>query len=134
MVSSQSLILFDGICNFCSSWVQFDMKRYPGKRFHFATLQSAVGQRILHEIGLPREELKTIILVDGDKRYFRSTAALHIVRKIGGPWAILFIFIIVPVPLRDFLYNVVAKNRYRWFGKRETCFVPTPDMKERFLE
>ncbi len=134
MMSSQSLILFDGICNFCSYWVQFVMKRDPGKRFRFATLQSAVGQRTFNEIGLPREELKTMILVDGSKRYFKSTAALHIVKKIGGLWAILFIFIIVPAPIRDLLYNVVAKNRYRWFGKREACFVPAPDMKERFLE
>ncbi len=130
----ERVILFDGICNLCSSWVRFVVKRDPKKRFHFAPLQSSLGQRILGEIGLPREELRTVILVEGKECYFKSTATLQIVRRLSGLWPILFIFIVVPTPLRDFLYGIVARNRYRWFGKRGACFVPTPDIRERFLE
>lgn len=133
-MSSRSLILFDGSCNFCSGWVQFIIKRDPRKRFQFATLQSAVGQKILREMDLPREPPTTLIVVEGEKRYFRSTATLHIVRRLGGLGSALFIFVIVPPLLRDFLYNVVAKNRYRWFGRRDACFVPPREVKERFLE
>lgn len=130
-MSSRALILFDGVCNLCSWWVQFVIKRDPGKRFRFATLQSAVGQKILQEAGLPREQPTTILLVEEEKRYFRSTAALRIARQLRGPWPALFIFVLIPLPVRDFLYEVVAKNRYRWFGKRDACFVPTQEMKER---
>ena len=133
-MSSHALILFDGVCNFCSWWVRFILERDPGKRFRFATLQSAVGQKMLGEMGLPRERPTTIVVAEGEKRYFRSTAALHIARRLGGLWAVLFIFVIIPRPVRDVLYDVVAKNRYRWFGKRDTCFVPSEEVKERFLE
>ena len=128
------LILFDGVCNFCSGWVQFILRRDPGKRFRFAALQSAAGRKVLSQMGLPPEQWTTIILVEGEKRYFRSTAALQIARRLGGLWPALFVFILLPPPLRDFLYEIVAKNRYRWFGKRDACFVPSQEVRDRFLE
>jgi predicted DCC family thiol-disulfide oxidoreductase YuxK len=128
------LILFDGVCNLCSFWVLFIIKRDPEKRFRFASLQSALGQKTLTEIGLSGGEFNTMILVDGKKHYTKSSAALEIARRVKGLWPLLFMFIVIPSPIRDFVYDIIARNRYRWFGKKESCLVPTPDLKERFLE
>jgi predicted DCC family thiol-disulfide oxidoreductase YuxK len=128
------LILFDGVCNFCSFWVRFVIKRDPEKRFRFASLQSGVGQQILREIGLPSGEFNTVILVDGGKHYTKSSATLNIARRMKGLWPLLFMFIVIPSPIRDFFYDIIARNRYRWFGKKESCLVPTPDFEDRFLE
>lgn len=131
---SSPLILFDGVCNFCCFWVQFLIRRDPDKRFHFAPLQSAVGQEIVKRLGMSTDNLTTMILVEGDRRYVKSSAALRIARRMRGLWPLLFIFIVIPAPIRDFFYDWVARNRYRWFGRQGSCMVPTPDVRERFLE
>ncbi len=131
---SRQLILFDGVCVFCSFWVRFLIKRDPEKRFRFATLQSETGRKILKTIGLSPDELDTMVFIDRGRLFLRSSAALRIARSMRGLWPALFVFIIIPVPVRDLLYRLVAKNRYRLFGKMEFCMVPTPDLKERFLD
>ena len=130
----QPLILFDGVCNWCVFWVQFIIKRDPGKRFHFASLQSPVGQEILEKLGLPGEDLKTMILAENDRFYTKSSAALKIIKRMSGFWPIFYVFIIIPSGICDLFYDFVAKNRYGWFGRKEECLVPSPDLKDRFLE
>ncbi len=127
------LILFDGVCNFCSFWVRFLIRRDPDKRFRFAALQTSAGQEALRRLGLSADQLTTMILAEGDRHHVKSSAALRIARRMKGLWPLLFAFIVIPAPIRDFFYDFIARNRYRWFGKQESCMIPTPDVRERFL-
>ena len=128
------VVLFDGVCNLCSNSVQFIIKRDPKARFKFASLQSAFGQTELRRFNLNPAQLHSIILVQGDKYLERSNAALEIARLLSGAWPICYAFKIVPRFLRDPVYNWIARNRYRWFGKKNECWLPTPDLRERFLD
>lgn len=128
------LVLFDGVCNFCSNTTIFIIKRDPAKIFRFASLQSAVGQDLLKKFNLPADIFETFILIEKNACYMKSTAALRIVKRLHRLWPLLYIFIIVPKIVRDFFYNLLAQNRYRWFGKRTECFVPTNDIKARFID
>jgi predicted DCC family thiol-disulfide oxidoreductase YuxK len=128
-----SIILFDGVCNLCNSAVQFAIKRDISGSFLFASLQSEEGLKILAEFHLPADEMNSFLLVENGKIYDRSTAALRVARKLKGLWKFLYGFIIVPKFIRDAIYNLVSKNRYRWFGKKDECMVPTPELKARFL-
>lgn len=132
--SAHPILLFDGVCNFCSGSVQFIIQRDPGGRFRFASLQSAVGEWLLAELHIDRMALDSLIVVEEGRWYKESDAVLRIVRILGGPWKALGIFRLIPRPLRDRLYRLVARNRYRWFGKQETCWLPTPELRERFLD
>jgi len=127
------IILFDGVCNFCNASVNFIMQRDPKGIFHFAPLQSLTGQNLMKKLGLSTDDLDTMVLIDGDKHYTRSSAGLRIAARLNGLWPIFAAFLIVPKFLRDWIYKIIAKNRYRWWGKRETCMVPEPGMKERFI-
>lgn len=127
------LILFDGVCNFCNASVNFIIRRDPGKVFRFAPLQSTAGQGLLKKFSLASTDLDTMVLIESDRAFTRSTAGLKIARRLSGLWPLLYAFLIVPRFLRDAVYNVVARNRYRWWGKRDACMVPTPEVKERFL-
>lgn len=131
--ASQPVILFDGVCNFCDRSVQFVLHRDPKGIFKFAALQSAAGQRLLQERGLPREEFQSIVLLDGDGVWQRSDAALRITRSLSGLWPLLYGFVLVPRPIRDFVYGFIAERRYAWFGKKETCAIPSPETRSRFL-
>lgn len=131
---SHPILLFDGVCNLCSGSVQFIIKRDPGARFRFASLQSAVGEGLLAELRIDRQVLDSLIVVEEGRWYKESDAVLRIVRILGGPWKALGIFRLIPRSLRDRLYRLVARNRYRWFGKKEACWLPTPELRERFLE
>jgi predicted DCC family thiol-disulfide oxidoreductase YuxK len=128
------LILFDGVCNLCNGIVQFIIKRDPHARFRFASLQSAAGQLHLKRFGLDPDVLHSVILIDGDNVYERSDAALLIAKHLGPPWKLLAGFNIFPKFLRDAGYNLVARNRYRIFGKKDQCMIPTPELKARFLD
>ncbi|MDP4264850.1 MAG: thiol-disulfide oxidoreductase DCC family protein [Bacteroidota bacterium] len=128
------VVLFDGVCNLCNHSIQFIIKRDRKKKFLFASLQGKTGQEILKKFGLPDNQFNSFILADGDKVYTRSSAALHIARELKGGWKLLYGFMIVPRFIRDSVYNLVAKNRYKWFGKKEECWVPAAELKERFLE
>ena len=127
------ILLFDGVCNLCSRAVQFVIRHDPARRFRFAALQSETGRRLLAEHGLPADTLDTFVLVEGPRCFTRSDAAIELARRLSGAWRWLRIAALVPRPLRDRLYGVVVRNRYRWFGRRESCMVPTPELAQRFL-
>lgn len=129
-----NIVLFDGFCNLCSGSVQFIIKRDLKKVFKFASLQSAFGQQQLENFKIDKNILHSIILVKGDQFFQRSDAALEIARQLNGAWSILYIFKILPRFLRDGLYTIIASNRYRLFGKKDACWIPTAELKERFLE
>ena len=128
-----ALVLFDGVCNLCQGSVQFILLRDPKGRFRFASLQSDEGRRRLAEHGLNAESLNSVVLIEDGKVFRRSTAALRIARHLSGAWPLAAVFWIVPRPLRDLVYDFVARNRYRWFGKTEACMVPRPEWRARFL-
>jgi predicted DCC family thiol-disulfide oxidoreductase YuxK len=131
--SDAPILLFDGVCNLCNASVQWILNRDHKGQFRFAALQSATGQQFLLRHGLSAKDFNTAVVVDGEQIFLRSDAALEIVRRLGGFWRLLYIFKIVPRPLRNAVYNLVARNRYRWFGHREECMLPRPEWKERFL-
>jgi predicted DCC family thiol-disulfide oxidoreductase YuxK len=133
MENNKSLILFDGVCNLCNSSVQFILLRDKKDRFRFASLQSDYGQSILKQYNLPTDKFNSLALVENGKIYQRSTGALRIARKLKGLWPMLYGFIIVPPFIRNFVYDIIAKNRYRWFGKKEECMLPRPEWKQKFL-
>lgn len=128
-----TLVLFDGVCNFCNGWVRFLIRHDPAKRFRFAPLQSAAGQAALRRLGLPADALTTIVVIEGERAYTKSSAALALARRLGGLWPLVGMFRLVPAPLRDAVYDVIARYRYRWFGRQAECLVPTPDVRDRFL-
>jgi predicted DCC family thiol-disulfide oxidoreductase YuxK len=128
-----SIILFDGVCNLCDTAVQFVIRRDNTNHFLFASLQSEEGKKILAENKLPANEMNSFFLVENGKVYDRSTAALKVVRKLKGLSRFLYSFIIVPKFIRDGIYQIISKNRYQWFGKKNECMVPTPELRARFL-
>jgi len=127
-----AIILFDGVCNFCNGTVNFIIARDRGGYFKFAPLQSEIGERLRAQYEIDKS-VDSIVLIEDEIAYTYSDAALRIARSIGGAWTILYVFIIVPKPIRDFFYRLFARNRYRLFGKRDVCMVPTPEIRERFL-
>ena len=131
---SSPIILFDGVCNLCNVAVQFAIERDPKAIFRFASLQSDFGQSILAQNVVDTEGGGTIILLENGKVYDRSTAALRVARRLSGWIKYAYVFIIVPKFIRDFVYKIIAKNRYRWFGKQESCWLPTKELKARFLD
>lgn len=128
-----AIVLFDGVCNFCNGAVNWVIERDPADYFKFAALQSTAGETLTARFGIDRLETDSVILVENDKVYTYSTAALRIARKLDGIWSWTYIFIAIPKPVRDILYKVFAKYRYRLFGKREQCMLPTPELRSRFL-
>jgi len=129
------VILFDGVCNLCNGAVQFIIKHDPKHRFRFASLQSEFGKKIIKEFKIPPgEAMNSFILLENEKIYTRSTGALRVTKKLNGLWPLLYGFIIVPPFLRNAVYNFIARNRYRWFGKKEACWIPTPELKALFIE
>ncbi len=127
------ILLFDGVCNLCNHYVQFVIERDPEARFRFASLQSDTGQTILAEKNLSKA-LGTVVLLDNKKVYTHSDVALQMTLHLGGWWKILHGFAIIPKFMRDGIYNLVADNRYRLYGKKESCMLPSPDLKARFLD
>jgi predicted DCC family thiol-disulfide oxidoreductase YuxK len=128
------VVVFDGVCNLCCSSVQFIIKRDLKKRFRFATLQSDFGHTILKRTSLPSGNLNSIILWEEGTCYVKSTAALRIAKHLTGLWPVLSLFIIVPSVLRDSIYSIVANNRYKWFGKKTECWIPTTELNALFIE
>lgn len=129
----EPVILFDGVCNFCNAGVNFIIRQDKKKLFRFAALQSDAGQRLLTEHGLPTKELNSFILIEEGKVYNKSTAGLRVYRKLPWYWGWTQLFWIAPKFIRDAVYDFIARNRYKWFGKRESCMIPTPELKSRFL-
>jgi predicted DCC family thiol-disulfide oxidoreductase YuxK len=128
------IILFDGVCNLCNRSIQVIIKNDRKKFFRFASLQGKLGQEVLKKHQLQTDQLHSFILLEGDHIYTKSTGALRIFRELGGGWKLLYGFMIIPRFIRDAVYNFVSRNRYKWYGKREECMLPTPELKERFLD
>ena len=132
--NDKKVILFDGVCNLCNNSVLFVIKRDKKDVFVFASLQSELGQRFIEERGIDTKKTDSIILLDpGVAYYTKSTAALKIGKEFGGAWKFLGVFEWIPTSIRDFFYDIIAKNRYAWFGKRDSCMIPTPQLQEKFL-
>lgn len=127
------IVLFDGYCNLCSAAVQFIIKRDSQAKFKFASLQSDVAREILTRTSADIIGLESVILYEGGRIFTNSTAAIKIAQNLDGVWPLCSIFLLIPRQLRDFIYRWIAKNRYRWFGKKEQCWLPTMDLKSRFL-
>jgi predicted DCC family thiol-disulfide oxidoreductase YuxK len=128
------VILFDGVCNFCAWSVRFVIARDPRAVFRFAALQSETGRRLLREHGLGEQAMDSFVLVEGPESWTESDAALRVCRRLRAPWRLLAAFLVLPRVLRDPLYRLIARNRYRWFGKADTCLVPSAELRSRFLE
>ncbi len=127
------VILFDGICNFCNSAVNFTIKRDKHKKIKFAPLQSDTGKSILKQHGLPENYSSSFLFIENGKLYNRSAAALRVCRYLSGLWPLCYSLIIIPAFIRNAVYDFIAKNRYKWFGQKDACMVPTPDVRARFL-
>ena len=127
------LVLFDGVCNLCNRSVQTILRHDRQARFRFASLQSPLGEKLRDDLGIDREKVDSVILVEGGRWYKESDAALRIAHGLGGLWKVFGVLRLVPRPLRDAAYRLIARNRYRRFGKTETCWVPTPELRGRFL-
>lgn len=135
MISTENkkIILFDGVCNLCNSSVTFVIKRDAKDVFRFAALQEEPGQKLIKQYGIDTNKTDSIIFIENNKAYTKSTAALRISRYLGGAYPLLYGFIIIPVFIRNWVYDYVAKNRYKWYGKKESCMIPTPELKVKFL-
>ena len=133
MYDDYSLVLFDGICNFCNASVDFIIKRDPQRRFRFASLQSVLGDQILARRGMTGGVYDSLVLLEDDRVFTHSTAALRIVRQLRFPWPLLYVLIVVPRFLRDAVYSWFARHRYAWFGQMEACAFPNPDLRSRFI-
>jgi predicted DCC family thiol-disulfide oxidoreductase YuxK len=129
----KNIVLFDGVCNLCNGAVNFLIDIDHQQKLHFASLQSSLGQAILGQQGMNLDELDTFLYVRGEQVYTRSRAALEVLRTVGGLWQLGYVFMLVPGFIRDAVYKMVSRHRYRWFGKLEACRIPTPELKARFL-
>jgi predicted DCC family thiol-disulfide oxidoreductase YuxK len=133
MQRNHAIVLFDGVCNLCTATVQFIMRRDGRGYFRFASLQSEVGRQLLAAHGLSTTDLDTFVLIEGSRCFIRSDAALRVTQHFSGGWSLLRVLLVIPRPLRDWCYTVIARHRYGWFGKQETCMLPSPETMDRFL-
>lgn len=127
------VLLFDGVCNLCNASVQWILTHDPQGKFRFAALQSETGQAVLQRFGLDQAHFDSVVLVEGDRIFLHSDAPLEIARILGGFWKLAYVLKIIPRFLRDAVYSWIARNRYRWFGRREACMLPRAEWKARFL-
>ena len=132
-MADQRVILFDGVCNLCNSAVKFVLKRDKNSVFKFASLQSNAAKKLLSNTEVSAIDSTTFVLIENGTLYARSTAALRVCKHLSGLWPLMTVFMIVPRFIRDWVYNLISKNRYRWFGKRDTCMIPSPEVKNKFL-
>lgn len=130
---NQPVLLFDGVCNLCNGAVQFIIERDKKEQFLFASLQSDYAKEHLKDANLPEGFLDSLVLLDNGTYFTQSSAALRIAKKLDGAWPLMYGFIIIPKFIRDAVYNFIARNRYKWFGKKEQCWIPTPELKARFV-
>nr|WKN36854.1 DCC1-like thiol-disulfide oxidoreductase family protein [Tunicatimonas sp. TK19036] len=133
-IVNKDIILFDGVCNLCNHAVNFIIDRDPANRFVFSSLQSASGKSLLLEHHLHENYLDSLVLIQQGKVFRKSTAALRIAKHLSGLWPLCYVFIILPPFIRNFFYDIVARFRYKWFGKRNECRIPTPELRAKFLD
>lgn len=132
MNNNEKILLFDGVCNLCSNLVLFIIKKDPKSQFKFTALQSEMGKLLLKKYILESNNLNTVVYIKGENYFLKSTAILNIVKDLGGYWKLFYVFILIPKFLRDFIYDLIAKSRYRIFGKKESCMIPSPEINQRF--
>lgn len=128
-----AIVIFDGICNFCNSSIHFIIKHDHKNYFKFATLQSEKAKDLVSNFNIDLSKNNSILLIEKNKIYYKSTAALRIAKKLNNVYSLLYIFIIVPVFIRNAIYDYVAKNRYKWFGKKEACMLPSAEIRSKFI-
>ena len=133
MKNNRKILLFDGVCNLCNTSVTFVIQRDKKDLFRFAALQDPAGQQLIEKYQIDPSNTDSIILIENDKAYVKSTAALKVARHLGGAYPLLYGFMIVPNFIRNWVYDYVAKNRYKWYGKKDSCMIPTPELKSKFL-
>lgn len=133
-MSNNPVIFFDGVCNLCNASVQFIIEHDKRKYFQFTALQGNYAKAIVPELEANANQLNSILLLEGGKIYQKSTAALKIAKKLSGFWPFIYGFIVIPKFIRDWVYDLIAKNRYKWWGRQESCWVPTPELKSRFYD
>jgi predicted DCC family thiol-disulfide oxidoreductase YuxK len=130
----ERVIFFDGVCNLCNASVQFAVERDKKNLFKFTALQGEYAKVVLPKFNADLNQLNSIILLEDGQLYTKSTAALKIARKLNGLWPTIYLFILVPKFIRDWFYDIIAKNRYKWWGREESCWLPTPELKQRFID
>lgn len=128
------VVLFDGVCNLCNSSVNWIIDHDKKNEFRFASLQSEYGQRMVQQYNISGNYMDTVVLIKNDRAYLRSAAVLQVLKGIGGVYSLALVFNIFPAFIRDGVYNFIAKNRYRWFGKQESCRIPSPELKAKFID
>lgn len=128
-----AIVLFDGVCNFCNASVNFVIERDTAGYFKFAPLQSEIGEELVAKHDINTAETDSVIVVENDRAYTHSSAALRIAKQLDGIWSWSYAFVVVPKPIRDLAYRVFAKYRYRLFGRQDACMMPTPEIRARFL-
>jgi len=129
------VILFDGVCNLCNASIQRVIKHDPAGIFRFASLQGQLGQQVLEKFQLPADAFNSFLLLEDGQLFSKSTAALKVMKQMTGIWSLLYYpLIIIPPFIRNFFYDIIARNRYKWFGKQESCWLPTPELKVLFYD
>lgn len=131
--NQHKIILFDGVCNLCNNTINFIIRHDKKNMFKFATLQSSIADELLNSFPSTKNKLDSIVLLENKKKYTQSSAALRIAKNLSGGYPLLYGLIIIPKFIRDWLYSIIAKNRYKWFGKKEECMIPTPELRGKFL-
>jgi predicted DCC family thiol-disulfide oxidoreductase YuxK len=133
MKQSQDIVLFDGVCNLCNAAILFIIKRDKNNRFKFAPLESDAGKELLSMHQIDSSKIDSIVLISGDSAFAKAGAALRISKHLTGLWPLLYSLVIIPRCISDGVYDFIARNRYKWFGKKESCMIPTPELKSKFL-
>ncbi len=128
-----AILLFDGVCNLCNSSVNFIIKHDKKNYFQFASIQSETGQELLKKHNINASTTDSVVLIENNKYYIKSTATLRIAKHLDGLYPLLYAFIIIPSFIRNVVYDLIARNRYKWFGKRETCMIPTDEIRSKFI-
>ena len=131
--SDSKIVLFDGVCNLCNGAVKFMIRHDHDDRFRFAALQEEAGLALTKKYGIDTAKVDSIVLIDNNRTYLKSTAALHIALYLKGIWPVFHAALIVPRFIRDLVYDIIAKYRYKWFGRKESCMIPTAEIKRKFL-
>lgn len=132
-VENKHILLFDGVCNLCNGVVKFIIKQDTKGKFSFAPLQSSVGQQLLKTFGLNAEDFDSLVYIEGKKYYVKSSACLYVLKRLGGIWKFFFVFMLLPLSVRDFVYDCIARSRYTIFGRQNECMVPSPEIRKKFL-
>ena len=132
-LKDKQVILFDGVCNLCNSSVLFVIKRDKKNKFLFTALREEFGQKIIKKFEIDTTKIDSILLYKNGEIFYKSTAALMVAKNLGFPYNLGIIFFIIPPFIRNYVYDFIARNRYKWFGKKESCMIPTPELKSRFL-